>query len=217
LDGATAALKLKRVPEFWPLPFRKFWPVEEAITSLREVAGPTPWGTTVAPRLSDGRPTLTAMADVPPYEIEFYEDEDGTEPALAFMRSLSPLKKRAMGVAINEVLQYEGPAVAEGNMGDNLGGGLYEFRLDQNAEQILRRKGKVPKPEPEKGKILLRLFFHPHGNKLLLLLCGYDKGERSSRSHQQEEIQAARTLLARWKERARSKRPAGRRGGRAEP
>ncbi|HEY8211820.1 MAG TPA: hypothetical protein VIG99_30270 [Myxococcaceae bacterium] len=157
------------------------------------------------------------MADVPPYEIEFYEDEDGTEPALAFMRSLSPLKRRAIGVAVNEVLQYEGPAVAEGNMGDSLGGGLYEFRLDQNAEQILRRKGKVPKPEPEKGKLLLRLFFHPHGNKLLLLLGGYDKGERPSRSHQQEEIQAARMFLARWKERERSRRMMGRKGGRTEP
>jgi putative component of toxin-antitoxin plasmid stabilization module len=167
--------------------------------------------------LSDGRSTLTDVTDVPPYEIEFYEDEDGTEPALAFMRSLSPLKKRAIGVAISEVLQYEGPAVAEGNMGDSLGGGLYELRLDQNAEQILRRKGKVPKPEPEKGKILLRLFFHPHGNKLLLLLCGYDKGERPSRSHQQEEIQAARTLLARWKERERWRRSAERKGGRAKP
>jgi len=169
------------------------------------------------PRLSDGRLTLIAMADAPPYEIEFYEDEDGNEPALTFMRSLEPLKKRAIGVAINEVLQYEGPAVAEGNMGESLGGGLYEFRLDQNAEQILRRKGKAPKPEPEKGKILLRLFFHPHGNKLLLLLCGYDKGERPSKSHQQEQIQAARTLLSRWKERERAKRAAERQSGRREP
>src|SRR5262249_35448368 len=118
------------------------------------------------------------MADRPPYEVEFYEDDDGREPALAFMRALEPLKRRAIGVAINEVLQHEGPGVAQGNMGRNLGAGLYEFRLDQNAEQILRRKGKAAKTETSEGKILLRLFFHPHGNKLLLLLCGYDKGER---------------------------------------
>jgi hypothetical protein len=124
----------------------------------------------------------------PLYDIEFYEDEDGNEPALAFMRSLEPLKKRAIGVAINEVLQHEGPNVADGNMGRNLGRGLYEFRLDQNAEQILRRK----------GKILLRLFFHPHGDKLSLLLGGYDKGERPSKVHQQKEIDAARKLLKHW-------------------
>ncbi|MDQ3264463.1 MAG: hypothetical protein M3Y59_12500 [Myxococcota bacterium] len=85
------------------------------------------------------------MADQPTYEIEFYEDKDGNEPALAFMRALNPLKKRAIGVAISEVLQYEGPNVANGNMGRNLKGGLYEFKLDQNAEQILRRRGKGAK------------------------------------------------------------------------
>lgn len=62
-------------------------------------------------------------ADEPPYEVEFFEDADGTEPALAFMRSLASLKKRAIGVAINEVLADDGPDVAEGNMGRNLGGG----------------------------------------------------------------------------------------------
>ena len=106
------------------------------------------------------------MAEIPPYEIEFYEDDAGNEPALAFMRSLSDVKKRAIGVALNEVLQHLGPNVAEGNFGRNLGGGLYEFRLDQDAEQILRRSGKEPRPEPDKGKILLRVFFHPHGSKL---------------------------------------------------
>jgi phage-related protein len=142
------------------------------------------------------------------YEIEFYEDDEGNEPALAFMRSLAPLKKRAIGVAINEVLQYEGPNVADGNMGRNLGRGLYEFRLDQNAEQILRRKGKDPKPKADEGKILLRLFFHPHGDKLILLLCGYDKGEQPSKTHQQKEIEAARKLLKHWVEQEKSRRAA---------
>jgi putative component of toxin-antitoxin plasmid stabilization module len=149
----------------------------------------------------------------PPYEIEFYEDDAGNEPALAFMRSLSGMKKRAIGVAINEVLQYLGPDVAEGNFGRNLGGGLYEFRLDQDAEQILRRSGKKPRPERDRGKILLRLFFHPHGKKLLLLLCGYDKGERPSKAYQQEQIDEARGMLGRWKEREKARVAAARRPG----
>jgi hypothetical protein len=98
-------------------------------------------------------------SDPQPYDIEFYEDDDGHEPALRFIRALAPMKRRAIGVAINEVLQYDGAAVADGNMGRNLGGGLYEFRLDQNAEQILRRRGREPRPERGEGKILLRLFF----------------------------------------------------------
>jgi putative component of toxin-antitoxin plasmid stabilization module len=120
------------------------------------------------------------------------------------MRSLSAVKKRAIGVALNEVLQHLGPNVAQGNFGRNLGGGLYEFRLDQDAEQILRRSGKEPRPEPDEGKILLRVFFHPHGSKLLLLLSGYDKGERPSKSYQQGQIEEARRLLKHWKEHAKA-------------
>jgi putative component of toxin-antitoxin plasmid stabilization module len=147
------------------------------------------------------------VTEIPPYEIEFYEDDAGNEPALAFMRSLSDVKKRAIGVALNEVLQHLGPNVAEGNFGRNLGGGLYEFRLDQDAEQILRRSGKEPRPEPDEGKILLRVFFHPHGSRILLLLSGYDKGERPSKAHQQGQIEEARKLLKHWKERTKVHAP----------
>jgi hypothetical protein len=48
---------------------------------------------------------------IPLYEIEFYEDDQGREPALAFMRSLTGPKRRAIGVAINEFLRYLGPDV----------------------------------------------------------------------------------------------------------
>jgi hypothetical protein len=94
---------------------------------------------------------------------------------------------------------------------------LYEFRLDQDAEQILRRSGKEPKREPDEGKILLRVFFHPHGNKLILLLSGYDKGERTSKAHQQEEIDAARKLLGHWKERSKLKAPSVRKSAKRKP
>ena len=135
---------------------------------------------------------------LPPYTIEFFEDEDGTEPALSFMRGLTPAKRRAIGVAITEVLAFEGPNVAAGNWGRSLGRGLYEFRLDQDAEQVLRRKGKKARPEKESVSILLRVFFHVHGDKVVLLLGGYDKGERPSKRHQQAEIDAARSLLKKW-------------------
>lgn len=142
-------------------------------------------------------PRLSArVADAqPPYAIEFYEDDAGNEPALAFMRSLDGVKKRAIGVALRELLQYLGPDVAEGNFGRNLGDGLYEFRLDQDAEQILRRKGKDAKPEMDEGRVLLRVFFHPYGERILLLLAGYDKGEHPSKPYQQAQIEAAKKAL----------------------
>jgi hypothetical protein len=140
-----------------------------------------------------------------PYQIEFYEDEEGHEPALAFMRSLPPAKRRAIGVALNEFLGHLGPAVVGTDFGKSLGGGLLEFRVDQDAEQILRKAGKRPRREPDAGKILLRVFFHAHGNKLILLLSGYDKGERPSRSHQNTQIELARQYLKRWKERSKAR------------
>ena len=143
---------------------------------------------------------------VPPYEIEFYEDDRGHEPALAFMQSLTAPKRRAIGVAINEFLRYLGPDVVRTDFGKSLGEGLYEFRVDQDAEQILRKAGKDPKPEPEQEKILLRVFFHPHGNKLILLLSGYDKAEHPSKPHQNAQIEEARRLLRHWKEREKKKR-----------
>jgi hypothetical protein len=137
----------------------------------------------------------------PPYEIEFYVDDLGREPALAFMQSLTAFKRRAIGVALNEFLRYLGSDVVRTDFGKSLGGGLYEFRVDQDAEQILRKAGKDPRPEPEEGKILLRVFFHPHGKKLILLLSGYDKGEHTSRAYQNAQIEEARRLLSHWKER----------------
>jgi|GEM_PF-2645965 hypothetical protein len=125
-----------------------------------------------------------------PYRIEFYEDDDGREPALLFMQSLTPAKRRAVGVALNEFLGHLGPNVVATDFGKNLGGGLLEFRVDQDAAQILRKAGKDPRPEPDPGKILLRVFFHAHGTKLILLLSGYDKGERPSKIHQERPDRA---------------------------
>jgi hypothetical protein len=138
----------------------------------------------------------------PTYILEFYEDEDGDEPVLRWLRELSPRKRRAMGVALFEILQHEGPDVIGTEFGKSLGRGLFEFRLDQDSVQILTRKGKrarAEKAEPE--KILLRVFCHASGGRVILLLGGYDKGERSSKRHQQHQIAIARQRLKDWQTR----------------
>jgi hypothetical protein len=141
----------------------------------------------------------------PPYEIEFYEDEDGDVPVLRWLKEdLTPQKRRALGAAMNEILQHEGPNVANTNFGKALGRGLFEFRLDQDIKQILARKTKRPKKkdtEGDTGRILLRVFFHVHGDKIILLLGGYDKAERSSHSYQQSQIELSRRRLASWRSR----------------
>lgn len=68
------------------------------------------------------------------------------------MRLLSGVKRRAIGVALTEVLEHLGPDVCNTDYGKNLGQGLYEFRVDQDAEEILRKAGKDPRPEPEEAR-----------------------------------------------------------------
>jgi len=136
------------------------------------------------------------------YTLEFYEAPDGDEPVLRWLRGLTPRKRRAIGVALYEILQHEGPKVVGTNFGKPVGGGIFEFRLDQDAAQVLARKGKQPRREPdEPAKILLRVFCHAHGDKIVLLLAAYDKGETPSARHQQEQIQLARKRLKDWKAR----------------
>ena len=73
----------------------------------------------------------------PPYALEWYE-EDGEAPVLRWLREeLSPQKRRALGTAMNEILQHLGPNVVQTNFGKALGGGLFEFRLDQHVKEIL--------------------------------------------------------------------------------
>lgn len=120
------------------------------------------------------------------YEIEFYEDVDGTKPVLEWIKGdLSPTKRRAIGTAMREVLQAHGVAVCKSSMGKQLGGGIFEFRL--------RTKSDASE------KILLRVLCHAYGNKVILLLAGYDKGEDPSNRRQQDEIALAQKRLKRHK------------------
>ena len=83
-----------------------------------------------------------------------------------------------------------------------IGGGIFEFRLDQDAAQVLQRKGKKATPEDaEPSKILLRVFCHAHGQKIVLLLAGYDKAGRPGARHQNEQIQLAKLRLKDWRAR----------------
>jgi hypothetical protein len=141
-----------------------------------------------------------------PYILEFYEDTDGREAVLEWLRSLSPTKRRAIGVAMHEILAHEGPNVVNTEYGKALGGGLYEFRLRHTADEVIARakspnvvRALVVKAAGE--RVLLRVFFHVHGAQVVLLLAGYDKGRFPSRKRQQQAIISARERLAEWQSR----------------
>ena len=126
------------------------------------------------------------------YQLEFYEDVTGDQPVLRWLREELPLAKRkALGHAMNTVLQQLGLGVCGTEFGKQLGGGLFEFRL--------RRDLRNPAGgREEAGRVLLRVFCHAHGDRLLLLVGGYDKGEHPSPRRQSTEIALARARLKDW-------------------
>lgn len=137
-----------------------------------------------------------------PFTLEFYADADGDEPVLRWLREeLTATQRRAIGVALREILEVEGIGVCRGAYGKQLREGLFEFRLRHDAGEILRSLGKPARDEPQGERILLRVFCHAHGDRLVLLLGGYDKGTDPSKRRQQREIAEARRRLADFRRR----------------
>ena len=137
----------------------------------------------------------------PPFTIEFWEDEEGNSPVVTWLREeLTPTLRRAAGHAMNEILQQQGIDVCDSGWGKHVAPGIFEFRIDRDPQDIIdRQQGR--EVEERSSKILLRIFGHAHGDKLILLLSGYDKSDDSSKKRQQAEIETAKTRLAAWKER----------------
>lgn len=157
------------------------------------------------------------VADPYPYNVHFYEEENGASPVLNWiLNDLTSAERRAVTAALRELVGAMGQNVCSTEFGKNLGGGLIELRLRQNEDQILKRVGQPPTqahPEDDSEDILLRVFFHPHGDKQALVLHGYSKGKNSSKSHQQEQIAIAEGRLSRWKEREKKRLKAEKRKG----
>jgi hypothetical protein len=158
----------------------------------------------------------------PPWTLEFYE-EGGREPVLNFLRDLDEFKEQALAAALRNVLAYEGIGVCGSSWGKWIpdAPGIFEFRVRHDAATILRQRG-LPVPEQlheSHAGILLRVFCHAHGNKLILLLAAYDKGKAPSATRQNQEIKWAKKRLARWKaaqraaaKASRGRHPKGKRG-----
>jgi len=137
------------------------------------------------------------------FELEFYDDPTtGRAPVYEWITNdLNPYQRRAIGTAMSLILQQFGKDVCEGEYGKNLGGGLYEFRLRHDADEIVAKfaPDKQPDNDEDQGPVLLRVFFHPHGNRLLLLLAGYDKSKDASDKREDKEIALARKRLTEFK------------------
>ncbi len=135
----------------------------------------------------------------PKYTLEFYKDSDGRQPVRDWLRDdLDRSKARALGVAMFHILQQEGVGVCATEYGKPISKGLFEFRLRHSAQEMLHNLGVLPADEPRaqgKEHILLRVYCHAYGNKVILLLAGYDKGEAPSKQREQKEIRTAQTRM----------------------
>lgn len=114
------------------------------------------------------------------YNLEFYARDNGRQPAKEFIDGLPEPKKGTLLAAIQTVLAKHGKDVCTTEYGKNLGTSLYEFRVRDDG-------------------VLIRVYFHPHGQRMVLLLAGYDKGRFGSGRREQNAIKQARKFLADYK------------------
>lgn len=135
---------------------------------------------------------------------EPFEADDGTVPFERFIDDLSDFKFVALDTAIRHVLAVRGIDLVRTEWLKALGQGLHEFRVRHEADEIARMFGADPPGvEAPLEKVLLRVFVHFYGDKIVLLLGGYDKGRDPKEKRQQREIARARKLLGQFKQRQR--------------
>ena len=141
-----------------------------------------------------------------PFTLEFYRSPDGKEPARDWMRRrLSVDKRRALAAALRLILARQGVGVCATPYGRQLGRGLFEFRLDEDEATLLHKWSPdaiaARHPTLPGRSVLLRVFCHATGDRVILILGGYDKGRSPSPRKQQREIALARARLKDFKAR----------------
>ena len=111
------------------------------------------------------------------WTAEPFEADDGTVPFEQFVDDLSDFKFVAVDVAVQRVLCVRGLDLVRTEWLKALGDGLHEFRVRHDADEISRMfGGDGPEAVGRREKVLVRVFVHFYGDKVILLLSGYDKG-----------------------------------------
>lgn len=146
------------------------------------------------------------------FELEFFEDAAGSKPVLNWIKNdLSFTKRAALGNAMREILEVHGVQVCKTEWGKQLGQSVFEFRLRMVGSQVVN-EGWAPEAKVDVSEqILLRVLCHAYGDKIVLLLAGYDKGEEPSSKRQQRELALARQRLKEHKGREAEATGRGRR------
>lgn len=147
------------------------------------------------------------------WRLEPFEADDGTVPYERFIAKLSDFKFAALDAAMARVLAVRGLDLVRTEWLRALGEGLHEFRVRHDADEIAQMfGGETASGSGAPESVILRVFVHFHGARMILLIGGYDKGGDPSERRQQREIREARRLLTQFQERQRRERARARRG-----
>lgn len=134
------------------------------------------------------------------WTTEVYVDEMGSSPFSTWLAGLSEAKFGALDAGLRLVLCQRGLELVGSEWLKPLGEGLWEFRVRHDATAITHMFGGATSSTMRREGVLLRVFCHFHGNKVILLLSGYDKGRDPTGKRQQKEIARARKCLTAWQE-----------------
>jgi hypothetical protein len=145
------------------------------------------------------------------WSIEFFEDDQGRQPAREWLQSLDSAKRAAAIAAIEVYLTERGLDVCSTEHGKHLGKGLFEFRIRHEAHVI--RGSDSLEATGNRAAVLLRIFCHAYGDRIVLLLGGYDKGTAPGDRRQSREIVVARARLRSFQLRLQRQRAGERRRG----
>lgn len=145
------------------------------------------------------------------WTVEFFEDDQGRQPAREWLQSLDSGKRAAAIAAVETYLTEMGQDICSTEHGKHLGKGLFEFRI-RHDERVIR--AKAGRTGGAKGSdVLLRIFCHAHGQQIVLLLGGYDKGVAPNKRRQDREIEKARQRLRSFQLRLKRQQAGKRRRG----
>jgi len=140
------------------------------------------------------------MVEIGSWRVEYYEDRDTFSSFESWMDSLDDVKFAALSAAIELVLVPNGMELIGTPWLKHVEKGIFEFRIKYSAFDIkaMYKSLEINIPMPP-AKILIRIFIHFHGSKIVLLLNGYDKARNDKSKKQQSEIKLARLRLQRWR------------------
>lgn len=136
------------------------------------------------------------------WTIEIWENREGHSPFAKWFNKLQDYEQGVVDTALTKVLKTYGKEITATEWGKSLGNGLYEFRVRRSLAALVnwgRDKGEQEVlPQRMSKTATLRIFCTFHGDRIVLLFQGYDKGRDPSEKRQQREINKARKYLREW-------------------